>query len=117
MAMRAFEVYVNDRKICLAGIGEAGVLSAIVNWVAGSSGEDLFLSVSGLINPASEHVSWVQQKPFAVGDEMKVRVVEVESVDEPRRSTSEEAAKAIEDQKDYARKLAKRLGIGLESER
>jgi hypothetical protein len=29
--MRAFEVYLNKRRLCLAGIGDNGVMSAILN--------------------------------------------------------------------------------------
>ena len=32
--MRAFEVYLNDQKLYLAGVGDDGVLTTIVNWVA-----------------------------------------------------------------------------------
>jgi hypothetical protein len=31
--MTVFDVYVNDRKCCRAGVGADGVLTAIVNWV------------------------------------------------------------------------------------
>lgn len=113
MAMRAFEIYLNNRKLCSAGIGNDGVLSAIVNWVAGKSG-DSHLYVGGLINPRNEHVSWVEHQPLAVGDEIKVKVVETGSVDDPKRKTPEETARSIEQQKDYARKLATRLGIKLD---
>lgn len=33
--MRAFEVWLNGKKLCLAGIGDDGVLSVIANWVVG----------------------------------------------------------------------------------
>jgi len=32
--MRAFEVYINGERACLAGIGDDGVLTAIVSWVS-----------------------------------------------------------------------------------
>lgn len=64
--MRAFNVSLNGKKLCLAGVGEPGVLSAIVNWVAGDREADMFIEVGGLAN--EEHVGWVNQKRLQVGD-------------------------------------------------
>ena len=50
--MRAFRIYLNGKKLCLAGIGDDGVLSAIVNWVATDREGDLFLHVGGLLSPS-----------------------------------------------------------------
>ena len=36
--MIVFEVIINGKRVCRAGVGSAGVLSAIVNWVGGSPG-------------------------------------------------------------------------------
>jgi hypothetical protein len=58
--MRAFNVSLNGEKPCLAGVGERGVLSAIITWVAGDRGEDLLLEVGGLAN--EEHIDWVNQE-------------------------------------------------------
>jgi hypothetical protein len=84
--MLAFNVSLNGKKLCLAGLGKRGVLSAIVNWVAGEHGADLFLDVGGLAK--EEHVGWVRQKPLQVGDEILVRIVDVGSPDKPRRKPS-----------------------------
>jgi hypothetical protein len=45
--MRAFQVGLNGKRLCLAGIGigNDGVLSCIVNWVARAGKGDLFLQV------------------------------------------------------------------------
>jgi hypothetical protein len=32
--MRAFEVHVNGQRACIAGIGDDGVLTAIVSWAS-----------------------------------------------------------------------------------
>jgi len=37
--MRAFEVYLNSKRLCLAGIGDEGVLSTIVTHAVGNGGE------------------------------------------------------------------------------
>jgi hypothetical protein len=47
--MKAFEVFINGHRLCLAGVGDNGVLSAIVNWVGGPArDEHIFLSLGGL---------------------------------------------------------------------
>ena|SRR5579864_37485 len=114
--MRAFEIYLNGEKLCIAGMGDDGVLSAIVNWVTGRSRADLHLYVGALINPGKEHVTWIEQKHLNVGDEIRVKVVEANSVDEPMRRNPDETAKALEDRKQYVRRLAKELGIKMEGE-
>ena len=74
--MIAFDIYLNDQKLCRAGIGDSGVLSAIVTWAAttmptGTRNESLFLNMGGLINPEGNHVSWINQKGLTVGDRIK----------------------------------------------
>jgi len=55
--MRALEIAIDGKKLCLVGIGHEGVLTAIVNSVVGDRGEDLFLQVGGLISETDEHHS------------------------------------------------------------
>jgi hypothetical protein len=81
--MQAFEVSVNGEKLCLAGIGVDGVLTAIVNW-AGRQGEgSFFLEVGGLISQTKEHVHWISQKPLSVGDNIQVKIIETDATDNP----------------------------------
>jgi hypothetical protein len=81
--MRALEIFLNGEKLCVAGIGNNGVLSAIVTWAAGKSGADSFLEVGGLISTTNKHFSWVRQKHLQTDDEIQVKVVEATTVDEP----------------------------------
>src|SRR5215470_14600368 len=106
--MRAFNVSLNGKKLCLAGVGERGVLSAIVNWVAGDSGTDLFMHVGGLAN--EEHIDWVKQKHLHVGDEIRVKVIDAGSVDKPDRKRRIHPAETLKAKKRYVRMMAKELG-------
>jgi hypothetical protein len=107
--MRAFKVSLNGKKLCLAGVGEPGVLSAIVNWVAGAGrGEDLFMEVGGLAN--EEHVAWIKQKHVRVGDEIRVKIVEAGSVDRPVQKRRTHPAETLRAKKRYVRMMAKELG-------
>ncbi|HZQ18154.1 MAG TPA: hypothetical protein VFA90_05485 [Terriglobales bacterium] len=81
-AMRAFEVSLNGKKLCVAGVGDDGVLVANADWVGKPGDEELFLAVSGL-NNSREHIDWIVQKPLNVGDEVQIRIVEAAEVDEP----------------------------------
>ncbi len=88
MAMRAFEVYLNNQKLCLAGVGDRGVLSAHVTWNTGDANESLELETGGLISTNMEFVSWIRQRPLSVGDHVRISVVEANSVDEPKPDTA-----------------------------
>lgn len=77
--MIAFEISVNGEKLCTAGIGDKGVLSAIINGPKRPN-----LSVGGLAN--DEHLHWLEREAgfgLKVGDEVTVRIVEADCVDEP----------------------------------
>jgi hypothetical protein len=110
--MRAFKVYLNRKKLCLAGIGDDGVLTAITNWVSGGPHKtsDLFLEVGGLVSPSREHLNWIKQKPLRVGDEIRVKIVEKDSVDKPIDRQRADSARDLENQKAYVRAAAKQLG-------
>jgi hypothetical protein len=60
--MKAFQVHLNGRKICIAGFSEDGVLTAIVDYVSGDGLDELALSVGGLISSKDEHVRWVERR-------------------------------------------------------
>jgi hypothetical protein len=81
--MRAFEVYLNGKKLCLAGVGEDGVLSAIVSLGRGEG--NLCLDVGGLLTGTHDYVTWIGQEPLAVGDKIEVKIVKSDEVDEPAK--------------------------------
>ncbi len=81
--MRAFEVWVNGEKLCLAGIGDDGVLTTIVHLAARPGEGGFFLQVGGLTGQTKEHVNWINQKPLTVGDNVQVKIVETDAADKP----------------------------------
>jgi hypothetical protein len=111
--MRAFNVSLNGKNLCLAGVGERGVLSAVLSWVAGEQGEDLFMEVGGLAN--DEHVDWVKQQPLQVGDEIRVKIVEAGSADKPARRRRIHPAETLKAKRHYVRMMAKELGWKIET--
>jgi hypothetical protein len=106
--MRAFNVSLNGKKLCLAGVGERGVLSAIVTSVAGDRGADLFMEVGGLAN--EEHVDWIKQKRLHAGDEIRVKIVDAGSADKPVRKRRIHPSETLNAKKRYVRMMAKELG-------
>ena len=108
--MTAFEVHLNGKKLCIAGIGDDGVVAAIVSYVVRSSRkEDLSLSVGGLVSPTEEHVDW-RKVELRVGDEVLLKIVDSERVDRPRKRTRQDPIARVKQQKHYVRAMAKKFG-------
>ncbi|MEO2092293.1 MAG: hypothetical protein ABGY75_22795, partial [Gemmataceae bacterium] len=82
--MIAFVVSVNGQRVATIGVGDSGVLTAIVRWSgrAGESG-DLGLDIGGLDSRTDEHISWPDPPEINVGATITVQVVETDAVDEP----------------------------------
>jgi hypothetical protein len=89
--MIAFEVYLNGEKLCTAGLGDLGVLSAILSWRGTQPYQDgtapklasLEFTISGLTSPAGDHVRWAEPQVH-LDDEIRIRVVETSQADEPQ---------------------------------
>jgi hypothetical protein len=110
--MLCFKVSLNGKELCLAGIGNRGVLSTIPSWAASDRGEDLFLHVGGLAN--EEHINWIDQKHLQVGDEIRVEICDAGSVDDPIRKRRTDAAETLDGKKQYVRRMAQELGWKIE---
>ncbi len=108
--MHAFGVYLNGKKLCVAGVGEDGVLTAIVDWVSKRGRPDMSLHVGGLFGSMKEHVHWVTRKPLRVGDRVQIRVMESRSVDKPSKRYKTDPAEELRSKKRYVRMMAKELG-------
>jgi hypothetical protein len=112
--MLSFNVSLNGKKLCLAGIGKRGVLSAILSWAASNRGEDLFLHVGGLAN--EEHIDWIDHKRLQVGDEIRVEVCDTDSVDDPTGKRRIDAAETLDGKKRYVRRIAEELGWKIQTD-
>ena len=110
--MTAFEVRLNGKSLCTAGIGRNGVLTAIATWVRRAAPtteatrprkrrkEELDLRVGGLAHDrdgANVHVEWAVRS-LRHGDEIRIRVVQAERVSRPRRRKREDP-RLVEKQK------------------
>ena len=89
--MIAFEVHLNGKSICTAGVGDIGVLSTCLAWRGSqpyqkggaSVAEYLRLDIGGIDGSAGEHVRWLDRK-IKRGDTVSIKVVEAASATKPR---------------------------------
>ena len=118
--MPVFHVYLNGKKVSTAGVGDLGVLTAIISWVRrkgehtlakrpDSVEEELTLHVGGLISSTQEHVRWLD-RDLKVGDEVRITVAENSKVDRPRTRKRRDHVKELRAQKRYVREMAKQFG-------
>jgi DNA-binding helix-hairpin-helix protein with protein kinase domain len=110
--MRAFEVFLNGERLCVAGIDGDGVLNAMVDHVKIKARDDLRLRVGGLVSATEEHLTW-SQVGLTAGDEVRIRILESASVDEPERQKlrgARETEDELEEKKRFVRALAKKWG-------
>jgi hypothetical protein len=114
--MRAFEVHLNGKRLCLAGVGEDGVLTAIVDHVARPKASSLNLRVGGLVSPIGKHVIW-RNRRLKVGDEVLVKIVETDSADRPRKRYSFNPEGDAKKQKAHVRAMAKKFGWRIDTRR
>jgi hypothetical protein len=115
--MLAFEVYINGKKQCTAGIAGPAVLTAAVCWVLRNPAQrrlrrkELNLGVGGLVSRSDEHLEWLQ-RDLQSGDEVTIRILETARVDKPRKRRRIRATTAQIRQRKQAhlKRLAKELG-------
>jgi hypothetical protein len=106
--MRAFEVGLNGKRVCVAGIGDDAVLTIIANHLTPSG--DTHFSVSGLDCMRNEYPWWVSGRKLKPGDELSIRVVESEAIDRPKRRMPRDAAEELKQSEAHVRKMAKQFG-------
>jgi hypothetical protein len=114
--MRAFKVYLNGKKLCTAGIGDDGVLDAMVGHIVGDGHNELTLRVGGLVSRSKEFVDW-QKRNLRVGDEVRIKVIEAQGVDHPRWRHRDDPALVLRAKKRSLREMAKELGWKIQARR
>ena len=124
--MVAFEVFRNDERLCVAGVGDYGVLIACVNWVAHSPEKlelrkaagisdqqptELNVQVSGLQSDEATplHKEWTDTI-LRVGDQIKIHVIDAPQVDPATAEHRDQPGDVLEQKRAYVRQYAKELG-------
>jgi hypothetical protein len=119
--MIAFEVHLNGKKVCTAGVGEIGVLSTILSWRGSQPYEKggppvpeyLRLDIGGIDGGSREHVRWLDRK-IKRGDIITIKVVETNAATKPRERERPDPAADLRRQKQYVRRMAKQFGWRIE---
>ena len=109
--MRAFDIYRNRRKVCTAGLAEAGVVTCNVTWVLGThpnESEDLDFRVGGLISATNTFIDWAHVH-LADGDEIRIVVCEKAKASKPKKSRTESENTKKRRKVEYLKRLAKEL--------
>jgi hypothetical protein len=107
-----FEIQVNGEPTTAAGRPALDVLTAIVTYVR--SQNELELRAGGLQrhqDGSSEHVKWIA-RTLTVGDEIRIRVIEVESPAEPISVTREDGEKRGQSERAYYERLKRTYESG-----
>lgn len=111
--MTAFEIYLNGRKTCTAGLGQAGVVISSLIWASGGPQDlrrdDLEFRVGGYVSRTATHLSWCNRR-LKSGDEIKVVVVKSAKADRPKTRRVESEATRTRREREYVEKKAAEFG-------
>lgn len=103
--MIAFQIELNGQQLCIAGVDDQGVLTAITSHKA--SNQRLFLNVGGLLShPERAHASWSKQS-LSIGDQISIKVVDVDpdTISQPVEKTIEQDDLVEQQERRYFEKL------------
>jgi hypothetical protein len=117
--MIALKISHNGNPVCLAGVGDLGVVMSNVTWVhslnyrteEGKTTEhtELSLHVGGLHTPTNEHRSWAVPE-IKVGDSVTIEIVEADEVDAYTASREGGEKRDPEEECEYVRRKASEFG-------
>lgn len=118
--MLCFDVVVNGKRLCRAGVKRAGVLSAIVSWVGGSPNAaskggrtrrgETKLEVGGLYHVGRTRdvfPHWVSRR-LMPGDEVTVCLVEAKAFDRAQREKVETPQSVEEQERAYYERMRRK---------
>ena len=106
--MKALTVYLNGERICTAGLGDDGNVSADASLIG--DGDDAgWLHVGGFDGGDNHHVKWCCQQ-LRTGDEVRILIEETEQIDEPGER------KSVEEMDRWTRSLRPQLKPGQDAE-
>ncbi len=112
--MIALEVRLNNELISIAGHDDLSVLSTIISAVGvlGSTSAgtmtknesyEISLNVTGLSAPIDEsptqHLAWIPRSELQLGDELFVRVVEIDRADDPSEINEQKSINLAEQER------------------
>jgi hypothetical protein len=119
--MIVFEVQINEQTVCTAGVGDLGVLTAILKWVKREpnncpdglaieewSAEELDLSIGGSVGHGKhghEFLDWVRAQRVSLGDEIRIKILDQPDCDPPAAKRIETSEFVQERKREYFEEL------------
>ncbi len=120
--MKALEIYINGQQRCIAGIGELGVITAIIHWVKRErevltkrkdlEDEELAIRVGGSFTApdgVTESLEWIGET-LAIGDEITIKIIESDQVSEPAKRQRIDYRRTAKDERRYYERLKREYG-------
>ena len=116
--MLVFDVFLNGRKLCRAGVGQGGVLTAFVTWAASQRGTPRrvrgsrpyrtkpVLQVGGLADDT--HRNWCRRM-LATGDRVTIRVASADAFDPPASEEPRDPELVRRAEREYYLRLKRRF--------
>lgn len=77
--IRAFEIYLNDKRLCVAGLEQGDLLFSISDGQNKQGRGEVGLGMTGLL-PAMATVRW-QQRSLRMNDQVRINIVEARTAD------------------------------------
>jgi hypothetical protein len=111
--MRAYEVFLNGKRLCIAGIGD-GYLSAYITYR--SEPEATWIDVMGLDNRKKRYVQWARTD-LRSGDEILLKVIDRKSVHRYKTIRRHDEKKDLASMKRWVRATAKSFGWEIRKKR
>lgn len=114
--MRAYEIFLNGKRLCTAGIGRNGYISAYVTYLAEKNETDI--DIVGLLASKKLYVRWMR-RPLHTGDEVQVKIVDKKTVDKFKKIIGrvDTPDRIVELRKRMVRRMAKEFGWEIRQKR
>ena len=90
-------------------MGDDGVLTTTVTYVPFRRRHEIDMYVGGLLLPQNEHVRW-RRLSLRVGDEVRLKVVETDLIDKPRKRFPRDPIAEVKAEKRHLQEMAKKFG-------
>ena len=115
--MKVFDVTLNDRRLCRAGVGADGVLTTMVTWVKltgqaakearrlGHPLDETRMHVGGLRK--NTHFAWVDRH-LRAGDRLTIGVIQARTSDPPARQKRNDPAQDERREREYYLRLKRK---------
>ena len=112
--MRAYEIFLNGKRLCVAGVASGGYVSAYITHQ--SEPNATWIDVVGLDSRKKSYIRWTQ-KDLGSGDEVSIKIVDRKRVDKAKVIRRHNEKRDMESLKRGIKEQAKALGFEIRAKR